>query len=185
MVDLAAIPLLHGASAVVAALLAFEPSLVYGLVATALLRRAGLGRWSLAPFAFLLLTAVELACKLLVVQPSVPAELQRPAPSPFVTVALSGSFPSGHAIRSGFLAGFAAVLCRTLWREKRHLLGTVLPAVLIVLGALLALTRIVLGYHWLSDVVAGYLLGLALALIIAPPVARQLLTRARASSRHM
>ena len=61
------------------------------------------------------------------------------------------SFPSGHASRTVALA--VVVLAR----------GLLLPALLLVLWSLLVgLARILLGVHYLLDVVAGYLLGLAI-----------------------
>jgi undecaprenyl-diphosphatase len=61
------------------------------------------------------------------------------------------SFPSGHASRTVALA--VVVLAR----------GMLLPGLLLGLWSLLVgLSRIVLGVHYLLDVAAGYLLGLAI-----------------------
>jgi undecaprenyl-diphosphatase len=62
------------------------------------------------------------------------------------------SFPSGHTTSA---AALAAVLCWLVWRlgsRRRGLLA--LPfAVLMALGV--AVSRVYLGYHWATDVVAG------------------------------
>ena len=64
------------------------------------------------------------------------------------------SFPSGHAARSVLLA-----ILLTAW-------GPAWAAPLAILWApLVALARVSLGVHYLSDVVAGGLLGLAAALV--------------------
>ena len=66
------------------------------------------------------------------------------------------SFPSGHASRTVTLA--VIVLAR----------GLLLPGLLLVAWSLLVgLTRIVLGVHYLVDVAAGYLLGLAVGAAVA------------------
>jgi undecaprenyl-diphosphatase len=58
------------------------------------------------------------------------------------------SFPSGHAARGGAL-GLAALLVGPGWFG--------LP--LLVWGALVALSRVMMGVHYLSDVVAGFAVG--------------------------
>jgi undecaprenyl-diphosphatase len=67
------------------------------------------------------------------------------------------SFPSGHSLFSMVLYGLIAymVLGRR-GRPLRHLL-VVLAAALIVIG--IGLSRIYLGMHWPTDVLAGYLTG--------------------------
>ncbi|MFI7545265.1 phosphatase PAP2 family protein [Actinoplanes sp. NPDC049599] len=68
------------------------------------------------------------------------------------------SFPSGHALNAALTAGvFVLVLlpvARGAWRW-------VLWAAAIGVTVLTGLSRIVLGVHWTSDVVAGTLLGVA------------------------
>jgi undecaprenyl-diphosphatase len=72
------------------------------------------------------------------------------------------SFPSGHA--SNAAAFLVAVGLALVWRSRlsrRTKLATVLPIGLVV--GLVGASRVVLGVHWPSDVVAGWLLGGAVA----------------------
>jgi undecaprenyl-diphosphatase len=68
------------------------------------------------------------------------------------------SFPSGHALGTAALWMAVAVLAARLRLSVRIGLGVVVPV-------LVAATRVLLGVHYLSDVVAGLLLGWALALL--------------------
>lgn len=152
-----------------ALLLGFELSLVYAAAASLLLWRAGLGWWSLTPFAFIPVTVLELALKMLLYQPPVPSVFHRPTHYPFFALTLAGSFPSGHAIRSAFLCVFGAVLLAHRGRTADR----VAAVGLVGLGILLCLSRVYLGEHWLSDVVAGGILGASLALAAGAPLARR------------
>jgi len=72
------------------------------------------------------------------------------------------SFPSGHAARAFLIAVLASALA-PLW----------LGAVLWVWAPLVALARVAMGVHYLSDVIAGAILGVIVALIglqIYPPM---------------
>ncbi|MDB5085782.1 MAG: pgpB [Bacilli bacterium] len=65
------------------------------------------------------------------------------------------SFPSGHSMEAFALYGVLAFL---LWRHLRtRLARTVLLVVSVVLIAAIGLSRIYLGVHYPSDVLAGYL----------------------------
>jgi undecaprenyl-diphosphatase len=65
------------------------------------------------------------------------------------------SFPSGHATRAALLLGLGYVL------------GPPWFAVLMLLySPAMALARIAMGVHYLSDVLAGYALGLLLAVAL-------------------
>ncbi|MFC4431922.1 phosphatase PAP2 family protein [Cupriavidus respiraculi] len=70
----------------------------------------------------------------------------------------SFSFPSGHATSSMVTYGFLAFL---LCIGQRWRVRVPVVAVLGVLVVLIGLSRLYLGMHWLSDVLAGYALALA------------------------
>lgn len=74
----------------------------------------------------------------------------------FATGSVRASFPSGHATTAG-----AAALVLALWFPKWRWLA-------MTIGAAIALTRVVLGMHYASDIVAGLLLG---ALTVAATLA--------------
>ena len=77
-----------------------------------------------------------------------------------VATALGASFPSGHALGSAAFWSTTAVLAMPHVRRPRLLLaGAVVVAVLV------AASRVLLGVHYLSDVVGGLLLGLGWAAV--------------------
>lgn len=97
------------------------------------------------------------------VSSAVKAIVGRPRPvlgHPFLH-ASGGSFPSGHALGSAALWGSIAVI--TAGRLSRA--GAV--AVAVVVPVLVAASRVLLGAHYVTDVVAGLALGWALALVLA------------------
>jgi undecaprenyl-diphosphatase len=70
------------------------------------------------------------------------------------------SFPSGHATNAALTAGVFLLVLLPFARERPgRRLG--LWAAALVLTVVTGLSRIVLGVHWTSDVVAGWLLGVA------------------------
>ena len=80
----------------------------------------------------------------------------RPRPAPFfdLPTPASFSFPSGHALFSFcFFAGLAALLSPRLASQKAKL-GLWSIAIVLILG--IGLSRIYLGVHYPSDVLAGY-----------------------------
>lgn len=150
---------------------ATQTVLLYSMVASLLLWRRGVGRWSLAPMAFLFGITVEVAMKIFVDQPLEPLrEFHRGTFYPFVGTTLNGTFPSGHALRATFFCSFLAVL---LW-SRDGLLGRWASLGMVILALVIGFTRLYIGDHWLSDVVGGLLLGSAIALLVAPPVAERL-----------
>ncbi len=78
------------------------------------------------------------------------------------------SYPSGHAARAVFIAVITWVLFH---RKKWVKIGLVFYILLV------AVSRIYLGHHWLSDVISGALLGSGLGLltlaIISPIIDKQ------------
>ena len=69
------------------------------------------------------------------------------------------SFPSGHAVAASVTA-VAAVIALVPEGPRRYRWG----AVAVAFSSLMALSRAYLGAHWLSDAVAGVLLGTSIAL---------------------
>jgi membrane-associated phospholipid phosphatase len=85
----------------------------------------------------------------------------RPRPEVFVwqTHAASSSFPSGHAMSATVVYGTVAYL---LSRLQKHLWARVLTLTsAVVMILLICLTRLYLGVHYPSDVIAGIVVGLA------------------------
>ena len=78
------------------------------------------------------------------------------------------SFPSGHATMSMVVYGFATVLGASELSPRLRVIPYTVAGLLIT-G--IALSRIYLGAHWLSDVVGGLALGLAWVALLA--IARQ------------
>ncbi len=92
---------------------------------------------------------------------------QRPRPSLFHEIATlhSYSFPSGHAMGSAAVYGsVAAVLARAY---PAHLRAMLAGACVLVL--LIGLSRVYLGVHWITDVVAGWAAGAFIALAASIP----------------
>jgi membrane-associated phospholipid phosphatase len=84
---------------------------------------------------------------------------ERPRPPGSLIVTSGYSFPSGHAVAAAVTAvGLVVVLLppgRARWRWEVNA---------VIIAFLMALSRVYLRAHWLSDVVAGALLGAGLAL---------------------
>jgi undecaprenyl-diphosphatase len=90
----------------------------------------------------------------------------RPRPDlvPHATRVATASFPSGHAmVATVAYLTLGAMLARAQ-RRRRDKLFFILLAVLLAL--LVGLSRIYLGVHWPSDVVAGWAAGAAWALLV-------------------
>ncbi|MFQ6329445.1 phosphatase PAP2 family protein [Nocardia sp. CWNU-33] len=72
------------------------------------------------------------------------------------------SFPSGHATSTSALVGITIAIL-TIGRGRQFV--ALLSAVAALLITLVAASRLYLGVHWLTDVIAGALLGTAFAVI--------------------
>jgi membrane-associated phospholipid phosphatase len=155
------------ASQATSVLLAGELSLLYaGALALLCARRgrAGVGVWLVG----LLLTtvAVELCFKHALDQPAPSAVLvglERPdcgqISYPLTTVSTPSSLPSGYAIRAAYFGLLVAALVGARWPPLAVPARLTLGLALLLLGA----TRVIVGWHWPSDVLAGLLLGAAAA----------------------
>lgn len=106
----------------------------------------------------------ETAMKAAVVRPLTPVELQ--------LTSISHSFPSGHVTGTGALLGIIAV-CVGVGRSRIDrvcLTACVLAGVMVV-----AVARLYLGVHWLTDVIggavlAGFFVSLGAAVMPSAPV---------------
>jgi undecaprenyl-diphosphatase len=105
----------------------------------------------------------------------------RPRPQLFDwgTHVVSWSFPSGHAMSAAVVYGTVAYLAARLQKRHWHRVLTMLLA--FVLIVLIGFTRLYLGVHYPSDVIAGVIIGLAwAAFCMATLEAIQLYARRRA-----
>ncbi|HEX8343136.1 MAG TPA: phosphatase PAP2 family protein [Actinoplanes sp.] len=76
------------------------------------------------------------------------------------------SFPSGHALNATLACAVFLLVFLPFLRERRGLRAALWGAVIVV-PLVTGLCRIGLGVHWTSDVVAGWLLGIAVVVATA------------------
>jgi len=119
-----------------------------------LLWRFGIGDWARAGERILLITAITW-----VVSTVLKFFIQRPRPEGeqglFYLKIDQHSFPSGHAVRTG-----------GLWVVLAGLLPLWGMFVLLLWGLCVGLSRVALGLHYASDVVAGWLIGAGVGLVL-------------------
>lgn len=106
-------------------------------------------------------------------------ERARPDAADAVASVGGWAFPSGHATQA---AAFAAALTVIAWPTRRRV-----PVALgaTAFAALVGLSRVYLGVHWLSDVLAGWALGVAVAcavLLVVEAVAGPITDERRGST---
>lgn len=130
--------------------------LLFPLVAAAgIAVRARTGSWRPAAVSLavvILGVLARLGLSTLVREPR-PAEV-------FQAVPVHGySFPSGHAVTSALVAGaLALLLTRLLPTRRARTAAATAPG---IWATLVGLSRVYLGVHWLSDVIAGWLFAAA------------------------
>jgi membrane-associated phospholipid phosphatase len=109
---------------------------------------------------------IELAGKTLIHHPSPPAEFFRYKLEflfPTAYVQTGGSYPSGHAFRITFLMAILFMLIlpsRKINRRKK----TIILLFLGIFTAVMLVSRVSLGEHWTTDVIAGTALGVGLGI---------------------
>lgn len=107
------------------------------------------------------------------------AAVSRPRPTDAVIAVTGSSFPSGHAAQSLAVYGALALVAAASVRSGSRRLVLVAAAALTALCV--GLSRVVLGVHWLSDVIAGWALAAGwLAALLAGRQAFHLRDRAKA-----
>ena len=105
----------------------------------------------------------------------------RLAPHALVVALHAGgmSFPGGHAANVVLSGGLLLSLARSTRAGRRH--GRVLLAGWVAVSTAVGLASVLVGFHWVSDVAAGWLLG-ALLLTLTPPVTTGARTARRGAS---
>ena len=86
--------------------------------------------------------------------------VQRPRPTDFKLIDESGySFPSGHAMISVAFYGYLIFLIYKYTKNK--IIKFLLISLLVILIIIIGVSRIYLGVHYTSDVLAGFLISLS------------------------
>jgi undecaprenyl-diphosphatase len=89
--------------------------------------------------------------------------VERPRPTLFEEIATlhTYSFPSGHAMTTAAVYGMIGVVLAREHRRLRRTIAAAVPALVFLVG----LSRVFLGVHWPTDVLAGWAAGTILMLI--------------------
>lgn len=88
----------------------------------------------------------------------------RPRPQlAWAQVLPDGSFPSGHTMNAVIFYGAVALILWSVWGRR---LGLVALAITALIAFGVGVSRIYLGYHYLTDVVGGILAGIAWLIVV-------------------
>ncbi|PPF79306.1 phosphatidic acid phosphatase [Subtercola sp. Z020] len=95
----------------------------------------------------------------------------------------SPSFPSGHTLNAVVVAGTIAYLLAL--HQSSRIARALTIGIATVFAATIGLSRVFLGHHWFTDVLAGFILGLAwLAIIITAHRLMHIIHARRHALRH-
>jgi membrane-associated phospholipid phosphatase len=152
-----------GATTVLTAVSGFGTGVFYWTLALlAVVVLAVRRRWIdalLLAFALVSADTISRVMKQAVMRPRPPAELV------LGPVERSFSFPSGHTIGA---AAFALALAYLWWRARRGPFGAWLGlAIALAVTATMAISRLYLADHWLTDVLASTALGIGIMAVVA------------------
>jgi membrane-associated phospholipid phosphatase len=142
-------------------LLEGQLSLLYAGLLAVLCFLRGKGWAGILVVAFLLVgVGIELVSKLTIFQPPPESILSSrqdcsDATLALLKVSMPNSLPSGFAIRAAYYGVLLAGLGAVIWPS----LATPTRWIALLLSVLLGASRIMVGWHWMSDVLAGLLLG--------------------------
>ena len=103
----------------------------------------------------------------MITQPTPPDELYRYVfrfGMPTGGISTPYSYPSGHAARTSFLAVLSVALI--LQSHSRAPLRRILILLVLSAAAVMLVSRVYIGEHWMSDVIGGSLLGAGLCLCV-------------------
>lgn len=111
-------------------------------------------------------TLAEVFGKLVLFHPGPPVFFHRsllPTSLPSFYVHTNFSYPSGHMTRTFFI--ITVLVCLIFFSRLNYFLKFSLMAILLTLASMMALTRVYLGEHWLSDTLGGGILGIGVGLL--------------------
>ena len=115
----------------------------------------------------LIITGINLLLKSIVQRP-------RPTQSPLITET-GFSFPSGHSMVS--MAFYGYLICLIAKFIKNKLLKVILIVLLSILIISIGISRIYLGVHYTSDVIAGFMISLCYLVIYTSMVKKLVIER--------
>ena len=121
-------------------------------------------RWALAVFVGL---SAAVGALLVEVGKRTSGRLRPDGAEAYVVGSLDRSFPSGHAAAGIYVYVAAAVLLILVGRLHGSTAAEWAGRLLAVGGVVIGLSRIVLGVHWATDVLAGWAVGSAVLLVMA------------------